>query len=374
MNLLKKINWIYLFVFLIPIFSLYIINLYGYLNSREYINRSVYIFFWIVSGLVLMKKRCSNFIINSYAIFVFYLLFNMLFRANECSNAYILCIVLPLVTLFVSTNIKITGQTLLAIGYVSALMCNCLAFIYIQLNQNISIFQALSHEEQVESFNSIYFILIAMPYIFFIKQKKYVIVFILLPLYAIILSEKTTCFLCSLCILFYYFYSEIKRIDIRYRILFLIFLILAFLCISVPDSFSLLSVKEDFESGGNGRSDIALKTLNIFLDADIIYFLFGFGPNGVTSAIGIGAHNDFLEILFDYGICGLFFFLLFIWSLIRYYIHMRNRCLVNDVYVISLIVFFIVSSASSLFATQLQILLFMVIWGIIFNVNKYILS
>ena len=59
------------------------------------------------------------------------------------------------------------------------------------------------------------------------------------------------------------------------------------------------------EDEGNGRLDIYSDVFVQYLDSDLFSQLFGHGYNMVSVVLkGPSAHNDFLEVLYDYGIIG----------------------------------------------------------------------
>ena len=67
----------------------------------------------------------------------------------------------------------------------------------------------------------------------------------------------------------------------------------------------LLSV---FDDGGSGREDIYITVWNAFCDAPLTKKLFGHGRYASENITFARAHNDFLEILYDYGIFAFLFF------------------------------------------------------------------
>ena len=77
-----------------------------------------------------------------------------------------------------------------------------------------------------------------------------------------------------------------------------------------------LNIKND---GGSNRDQVWATTWQMIQQSDFENLLFGNGYNSVltNSPLGLSAHNDFLECIYDYGIFGsLFYFMLHI-SLIR---------------------------------------------------------
>ncbi len=69
----------------------------------------------------------------------------------------------------------------------------------------------------------------------------------------------------------------------------------------------LIGMRDD---GGSGRSTIYMSVLDALSDADPENLLLGHGHDSTLERFGITAHNDFLEVTFDYGIIGL---VLYVW-------------------------------------------------------------
>ena len=105
-------------------------------------------------------------------------------------------------------------------------------------------------------------------------------------------------------------------------------------CILVYQNFSssLSDVSQRFEmiedDGGNGREMIYKDVIERYASSDIVSQLFGKGYNSVTGTDktrALSAHNDFLEVLYDYGAIGFVFYLLIHLSLIKWAILLFRR-------------------------------------------------
>lgn len=77
-----------------------------------------------------------------------------------------------------------------------------------------------------------------------------------------------------------------------------------------------LNIKDD---GGSGRNQVWATTWQMILQSDFENLLFGHGYNSVLtdSPLGLSAHNDFLECIYDFGLFGSLFYLVLHISLIR---------------------------------------------------------
>ena len=80
---------------------------------------------------------------------------------------------------------------------------------------------------------------------------------------------------------------------------------------------SIVNVINNFSTG---RLEIFMKTLKRFFEGNILNIVFGNGYDSVNGILGISAHNDYIEILFDYGFVGLIGYLfLIVYAVIRAY-------------------------------------------------------
>ena len=258
------------------------------------------------------------------------------------------------------------------LGYLGAIMTNILGFLYINLS-NADSFSMLSQNQAVAGYNSIYYVLMAIPFIFLINNKFHVLLFSILPLWAFIESQKTTCILTGIVMLLYYFYSTLKAMGImRKSVLLLVVSVSIFLIFQNTDfSETFLNIKDDIDSGGNGRSELALQIIDIlYNDSSAFELLLGHGANSIVGHIGLGAHNDFLETLFNFGIIGLILYLSFWRHLIKNIYKFQFNNNLKKAYIISLITFFFASAASKLLETQVQMLLPAILWGILLQANN----
>ena len=113
------------------------------------------------------------------------------------------------------------------------------------------------------------------------------------------------------------------------------------------------------EDQGSGRLDVYENVFNLYETKDWNNKLFGSGFNSVIKdnyfggSIGmfrnISAHNDFLEVLYDFGIIGLFIYLVYVIRIVRLAFSVKN---INENYyqanIAMLIIFFVMSMVSHL--------------------------
>ena len=156
----------------------------------------------------------------------------------------------------------------------------------------------------------VYYVLGMLPYIITITDKKRWLIPIVVAAVSIFISQKRAGFIALSGLIFIlYFVSSLRDKDIQSSIkknLILIFLIVAgyFLMVYMDSLFNLrLFVRlEKLETdGGSGRSVRWQYILEIMKYSSAMEILFGHGFDQVRILVG-HAHNDFLEVLYNFGI------------------------------------------------------------------------
>lgn len=275
------------------------------------------------------------------------------------------------VVFYITYNLTYKEKDVSLISYLGAITCNITAFLYITLT-NMDIYSLIGTNNAIAGYNSIYYVLLLYPFVFLIKDRKHVLLLVLLPIISFFVSTKSTCIISSVFILVYYIHSTFSEIEISKKIVLLVAgFIMAYLIslfFQFPSVFH--GLQEDFSSGGNGRSEIALQVFYNFLShSSLSEMLLGHGTNAVSKALNIGAHNDFLETLYNYGLIGILLFFLFWYNLIKNIKYLESGTEEKRAYIISLIVFFVCCMVSKLLGTQIQMLLLAIFWGVILKQN-----
>lgn len=174
--------------------------------------------------------------------------------------------------------------------------------------------------------NPVYFIAYLMPVVLLIRAKLLKSGLLLLIFAVIILSYKRMAFLAfaTSLVAYFYFMSKSDSHAKTWRnaaiafgaVLFTGILAIAFQRLS--GAFGLdwsARMSTMVESGGSGRLTIWKDVLAAFAD-DPGYWLIGHGHEAVHLTVRKWAHNDFLEVLYNFGLIGLSIYLLFIVKLL----------------------------------------------------------
>ena len=185
-----------------------------------------------------------------------------------------------------------------------------------------------------KSGNTVYYVLMFLPFVSLLKGKFIRNLFYIALVSLVLLSNKRTALLAVIAYFLMFEYITNKRIDEKLKIYkgigYIIIVVIAYFVypiilnkfgITVFDEISNMSA-----DGGSNRLLIYGQLWKAQLNGGVKHWLIGEGYNSVllskicTDGIGgawVSGHNDFFEVLYDYGIIGFFLYLSFLIGLIR---------------------------------------------------------
>lgn len=256
----------------------------------------------------------------------------------------------------------------------------------------VLVFQGVTNESFFKSnrdyaaSNFAYFLLFCMPFMFMFKQVPLrVAIFALISIGVAISMKRGTMVMYAVMVFYLLYFSNLRKIagktfSVTFRVLIVCVIILVInkLVLSNFDiyeqKFSDFSELDggDIYKVGSGRGALYLLPLNRWLDSNVFNFILGFGHNAVpdffpTTGIISGnfyAHSDFVMIIHDYGLIGLFVLLLFFSAFWRQVIvskHPQDRVPLT----LLLISFFIKSAVSGFILYEYSIFGFAILGLII---------
>ncbi|MFA6200235.1 MAG: O-antigen ligase family protein [Bacteroidales bacterium] len=215
-----------------------------------------------------------------------------------------------------------------------------------------------------------YYSLCLLPLILIFHNKKFSFLPFIVVLFLIFLSGKrvgiiTLAFLLPI----YYLNFSSKIVTIIKNILSLILIILAinYIYIYLNDMYGLditYRLKNLTEDGGSGR-DIIWKTINKNIwDSNIFYILFGHGYNSVYALVGNNAHNDFIQVFYEYGFIALVMYIYFYFSLFKTWFKMqKNKYPYSRNFLLSIIVALFLANFSFFIIEARIIICSSLCWG-----------
>ena len=131
------------------------------------------------------------------------------------------------------------------------------------------------------------------------------------------------------------------------------------------------------EDEGSGRLGIYMEVIAKIQKSDFISFIFGHGRLAVekVTAYGMPAHNDFLEMFYDYGVIMFILYLVFhIFFLLNIFKLIRIKSAYAPIMAMSYVSFFIFSMISHVFLYSyflFYIMLWGAVWGTLNRENCY---
>lgn len=94
-----------------------------------------------------------------------------------------------------------------------------------------------------------------------------------------------------------------------------------------PDILNRITISSIMKDGGSGRSSLWLDALSTVWDGSVFKMLFGYGTSGIIAGGGQGTstmHNQFLQVLVDYGFVGLILYLYLLYRLLIQFVY-KNK-------------------------------------------------
>lgn len=165
-------------------------------------------------------------------------------------------------------------------------------------------------------------IFLYMPLVFFLRSNIIKISLLAFYGFVILLAAKRSIFMAyTLCIALYVFYillfsNRNKTISNKSKYFILLMLVIgAYIILSFGNDnldYLLNRFSNIEKDGGSGRDEVYATIINAFENSDLLQILIGHGYQSVVTTFDIGAHNDLLEILYDYGILSVIIYIVFL--------------------------------------------------------------
>ena len=206
---------------------------------------------------------------------------------------------------------------------IAALFTMALTVFYYKENSIMN----LIVKEEYASLNIAYYPLLMLPFVLLMNNKYIRLIFVILIALVVFSSMKRGGLLAFfLSILIYYFVEFIFIKESRFRIMRLIYIALVLIVFSYAffyfdkhyNGYFLERVKMINNDEGSGRLPLYREVFSLIENSSFNKILFGHGENAVLRFTGeFSAHNDFLEVFFDYGIIVFIGYILLHYQLIK---------------------------------------------------------
>lgn len=242
-----------------------------------------------------------------------YMILIMLFTGTLSTT--LISMFFPLVTFIFFYDIgNKVNNSLESFGWFSAIM---VCILLIEIVSFISVREVIRTDGLMRaSDNNGYTILYALPMLLFLKNKKLFFPLFALVALGVLLSGKRGAILALLVVLLFswkiFFNDNFVSKRLRTYGLFILIIAIAFFSWKFGDVFSIIfdRIREGTASdGGSGRNIIYTNYWNGIINSNILSFLFGHGANsGLSVGLSLMAHQDWLQLWYEYGLCSIFIY------------------------------------------------------------------
>lgn len=352
---------------------LYISKVYNLPFENDTIRLGIVVFFCLVSlfGIfrALLVDKKLDLLVGVFLLYFMYIFTWILIRESFDTSSLITSLLFPLAFLtgyftFISIHkveyLEIVKRFQLLMFFIFLIL-----YFYIRLIVN-------KNDGMV--INSIYYQVLLLPFLLVLDKPLIKRIAIILLIAAVIFSMKRTAFIAVVLVLILYIFLTKKisaRLNDVVRNAFFILLTSILVLFSIEstlfsgqqnifDRFATLS-----EDRGAGRLDIWISMVNGIKSSSFVELLFGHGiytSSNVTG--GNTAHNDFLEMLWSYGIGGLFLYLGIYIVLIRYSLFLKRENYKHaNIFILSILLFFIISVSSHLIFVPTYVIYLCLFWS-----------
>ena len=236
--------------------------------------------------------------------------------------------------------------------------------------------------DDMEVTNASYTLLYLLPLLLCSKNTLLKVLAIVLTCVAVFLSLKRGSILSLILgLLIYIICLLLTKTGSRKKfITFIVIVIGIFAFVQFAEYFNNQSnniILERFDSidddRGSGRLDILEHTVDMISSSNFFEILFGHGWNHVIidSDLGFSAHNDFLEILYDFGVIVFVLYLLLYVKLFRF-VHklQKSKSKFTAPMAMSLTIFIMASMVSHIVIYPYYMLTFLITWSFIIVSDK----
>lgn len=226
--------------------------------------------------------------------------------------------------------------------------------------------------------NTSYTILYFLPFLLCARKNIFRIASIILVLLAVMFSLKRggfIAFILSVAVYLYIHQIKMKKKKIKLwgwiMVLFVaagVYLLVVRINSEVLGDLLFTRISGVQEEGGSGRSGIYREVFRLIGDSSVLGIFLGHGWCGTVrdTTFHLTAHNDFLEVFYDFGIIGFVLYIAFIVQLVKLYRRLiRNNSEYAPAMGASLVMFFVNSMVSHIVIYCQYMLIFTVFWGFI---------
>lgn len=223
--------------------------------------------------------------------------------------------------------------------------------------------------------NPVFYISFLMPVILLLRSKLFKYGMLLMIFAAILISYKRSALLAFATSIPVYLYARISlgNSDKHKKLIPVLFGgVVLVLLLYVIFKFTSGALGLDWAARlegmtadrGSGRLETYIGYLRLLSSQSVVQWIMGNGYNATEYTVYEWAHNDIIEVLYDFGLAGLTFYFLFIGQLAKVFIQMKKYKYKHfDAFAVSLVIFFWGTMFSMLISVPYWFLNLAFFWG-----------
>lgn len=326
----------------------------------------------IISGIALIFNRNNN-IDSSFSRFwivwiAWMLLSIVILRISYAGLSTIWRYVFPPMVFLFCYSAKKTCfkiETVFVIGFI------VLFFLAFYLNIMNLQYMGIDIGEEVSVSNLVYWCLCSVPFFFLISRNSLKMFFLLLAIIIVLLTYKrsATIAIGLITLLFILDMTKTAKTSLRSYFVIALGLLIVYYVITHYFQNAILGIAERMsaieESEGSGRIPLYNDVLNVLKTNDLFDWVFGRGVGSISISKHTNAHNDALQILFEFGLIGLVLYFVMLWKVIKRTIAFRKaRSNYYMGYAASVVICIVLGAVSNLVVFNSYFSFICAYWGI----------
>ena len=259
-------------------------------------------------------------ILGFLGVNIVYFIVSFIWQMPESTNfGNVLCSTLPMFLFYyLSARGTITDKSLQVFLSIAAIA----AVLYFFHAEKVSLIERIYREAGGITVNASTIFLVLIPFLFFVKNKPMLFILMAEICFFIIYAAKRGNIVAAIIPLELLSIKQFRYNSNQFGKIVMIIglLVLANFAYNhfVNNAYLMRRMEKTMEGNSSGRDVIYAKAWEEWSQSNSMKnLIFGYGTDGTLRKIGIRAHNDWLEILVDFGILGISFYFLFFASLFR---------------------------------------------------------
>ena len=212
-------------------------------------------------------------------------------------------------------------------------------------------------------------------FLIFWNRKWLMIIFMIASLVFVVFCLKRGAMICIASSVMITFYMIIKQNKRRHKYVLMSRLLIFAVIIAAIYAFSSIYSENEvlqgrFDHGSKPREEIYGKIATGLKESNLVNLFAGNGPLSTVKVAGNYAHNDWLEILYDFGLVGLFVYIMIIVSMLILYrkLNLNER---DKTGMLICITYILIRSTVSMCVYELETLLIFGYYGYIIGNYKF---